>query len=143
MLLAVLLTPWSQIRWSRGHPGGHGDGHWRRRPLHHCIQVASHLDIPTSPTHLSFLRCHAAQYTRDTQIAGISSLDSLKGIIAEQVGRKSGVSKGKVLATVYELSPLSPGYHRREARCTCTTLMPTSGEAMGSSEHRKPCLSNP
>merc|ERR1711998_773774 len=40
-------------------------------------------------------RCHAAQYTRDTRIEGKDSLSSLKGIIAEQLGRKSGVSKGK------------------------------------------------
>lgn len=40
-------------------------------------------------------RCHGAQLTRDVFVSGISYLESLKRIIAEQVGRKSGCSKGK------------------------------------------------
>jgi len=60
-----------------------------------AIQVGMEMVTGADDHYITAYRCHAAQYTRDTQIAGISSLDSLKGIIAEQVGRKSGVSKGK------------------------------------------------
>lgn len=56
-----------------------------------CMELATGAD----DHYITAYRCHAAQFTRDTRISGKSSLDSLKGIIAEQVGRKAGVSKGK------------------------------------------------
>jgi len=60
-----------------------------------AIQQGMELATGADDHYITAYRCHAAQYTRDTRISKKSSLDSLVGIIAEQLGRKKGVSKGK------------------------------------------------
>jgi len=60
-----------------------------------AIQIGMEMACDGEDDFITAYRCHAAQYTRDVLVSGKPSLESLKGIIAEQVGRKSGVSKGK------------------------------------------------
>jgi pyruvate dehydrogenase E1 component alpha subunit len=59
-----------------------------------AVQVGMEAATELGDHYITAYRCHAAQYTRDLK-AGKSSVDSLKGIIAEQLGRKHGCSKGK------------------------------------------------
>jgi len=60
-----------------------------------AVQVGMEMVTGADDHFITAYRCHAAQYTRDTQVSGKSSVESLKGIIAEQMGKISGVSKGK------------------------------------------------
>merc|ERR1712216_830108 len=59
-----------------------------------AIQVGMESATNKDDCYITAYRCHAAQYTRDQKV-GISELDSLKSIICEQLGRKTGCSKGK------------------------------------------------
>jgi len=59
-----------------------------------AVQVGMEASSTLKDHYITAYRCHAAQFTRDTR-SGISASDSLVRIIAEQTGRKSGVSKGK------------------------------------------------
>merc|ERR1712196_451133 len=60
-----------------------------------AIQVGMEAACTGDDHFITAYRCHAAQLTRDVFISGFSYLESLKRIIAEQVGRKHGCSKGK------------------------------------------------
>jgi len=59
-----------------------------------AIQVGMESSTTKDDAYITAYRCHAAQFTRDLRV-GVSELDSLKSIICEQLGRKTGCSKGK------------------------------------------------
>jgi len=60
-----------------------------------AVQVGMEAACNGDDHFITAYRCHAAQLTRDVFISGHPYVDSLKRIIAEQVGRKHGCSKGK------------------------------------------------